>query len=125
MLNKIITPTFIAEGCRTQGSVLFSADAEIFGIIEGDVEQESTEAVQIGKSGWIRGSIQSKGPVSIEGRVEGRVASKVRVHLSSTASVLGSIDAPVVTVEAGAVFEGDIQMKPANAVSQKTFKVAA
>lgn len=122
MWNKIITPTFIAEGCRTQGSLLFSAQAEIFGTIEGDLEQESTEALQVGKSGWIHGSIRSKGPVLVEGRVEGSIVSKSKICLGRTASVLGTLNAPLITVEAGAVFEGEVKM-PSSVVS--SLKIAA
>lgn len=125
MLNKIITPTFVGEGCRSQGSLLFSAEAEVFGIVEGDIEQESTECVQIGKSGWVRGSIQSKGPVIVEGRVEGSISSKVEIRLGATASVMGSIQAPSVTITAGALFEGEVHMQETASRRETTLKAAA
>lgn len=128
MLNKIIPPTLIGEGCKSQGSLLFAAEAEVSGIVEGDLDQESTESLQIGKSGWIRGSIRSRGPVLIEGRVEGSVESKMKIHLGPTATVLGSLHAPSICVDAGALFEGEVEMRVAHQTSRNLgprLKVAA
>jgi cytoskeletal protein CcmA (bactofilin family) len=122
MIFETTAPTLIAEGTRIQGELTFFSGAGVFGIVEGDVLQQSLESLQIGKSGWIHGNLVSQGPVLVEGRVDGDIRSSTKIQLSSTATVRGRLLAPAVEIRAGAVFDGDVVMK---AVPVKRLKKAA
>jgi cytoskeletal protein CcmA (bactofilin family) len=110
MVIEISPPTLIAEGTRVQGSLTFFSNTQVFGVVEGDLLQQSLEALQVGKGGWVNGSITSQGPVVIEGRVDGSISSTTKIRLLPTATVRGSLDAPQIEILAGAIFEGELHM---------------
>jgi len=123
MIRRSTFPTIIAEGNHLQGSVELSSGAEIFGSVEGDILHESLEELVIGISGWVSGSIISQGPILIRGRVHGNLHSGTRVILTSTAEVRGDVEAPSVTIFAGALINGKLlvvargEAKPQNAAA--------
>lgn len=123
MVKEVSFPTLIAEATRLAGDVTFSSTAHVFGVVEGDVLQHALEPLQIGKSGWVHGNIQSQGGVVIEGRVDGDVVSATRIQLLPTATVRGRLHAPSVQIRAGAIFEGEMQMS--SALSKPVLKAAA
>ena len=110
MMIEIPAPTLIAEGTSLQGSLTFVSTTQVFGMIEGQIAQQSLEPLQVGKQGWVNGSILSRGPILIEGRVDGDIISDTRIRLFSTAIVRGSLIAPSIEIRAGAAFEGEIKM---------------
>lgn len=109
MMIELAPPTLIAEGSRLQGSLTFFSNAQIFGVVEGDVLQQSLETLCVGKTGWVNGTIASQGPVIIDGRVDGNITSSTHIHLSPTATVRGILIAPTISVRAGAIFEGELK----------------
>lgn len=109
-LQFTYTPTLIAEGSRMKGDLAFVSNTHIHGIVEGNVQQTSLEALNIGPTGWIYGSIESKGPVLVEGRIDGDIVSDTSIRLLPTATVSGALKAPIVRVHPGALLQGEVQM---------------
>ena len=89
----------------------FFSNTQVFGVVEGELIQQSLETLQVGKTGWVHGSIISQGPVLIEGRVDGEITSATKIQLLPTATVHGKLRAPAVEIQAGALFEGELHMK--------------
>lgn len=110
MLTETLAFTVIAEGTRTQGSVSFSSQCMILGLVEGDVYQQSHDSITIGKSGWIRGNISSQGVLVVGGRVEGNLFSSSKIVVLETAIIAGSLTCPKLEIRPGAVIESDILM---------------
>lgn len=108
MFSKVHSPTLIAEGTRTQGALVFSTEAQIFGAVEGEVRLDTTESLQIGRTGWIQGNIDAEGPVFVDGRVIGNISSRSKIGISSHGTVFGTITAPRIEIMPGARIEGDI-----------------
>ena len=108
MLSKIHPPTLIAEGTITQGALVFSSEAQVFGNVEGEVSLETTESLQIGRTGWVQGNINAVGPVFVDGRVIGNILSKSKIAVSSQGMVQGNLTAPRIEILAGARIEGEI-----------------
>lgn len=106
---ELAPPTLIAEGSRLQGALTFFSNAQIFGVVEGDVLQQSLETLCVGRTGWVNGTIVSQGPVVVDGRVDGNITCATHIHLSPTATVRGTLTAPTVSIRAGAIFEGDLR----------------
>jgi cytoskeletal protein CcmA (bactofilin family) len=111
MITETTTPTLVAEGTRIQGSLTFFSGASIFGIVEGELIQQSIEPLQVGKTGWVHGNVMSQGVILIEGRVDGDVKSTTTIRLAGTATVHGKISAPRVEIKPGAYFDGAIVMQ--------------
>jgi len=111
MIHEILPPTLIAEGSRMNGSLTFTSHTHVFGTIEGDVTQQTLEALHVGRSGWVHGAISSQGPVLVEGRVDGNITSTTQIQLLPTAIVHGKLHAPSVIIRPGAIFEGELEMQ--------------
>ena len=110
MIAEISPPTLIAEGTRVQGALTFVSGVQVFGMVEGQIEQQSLEPLHVGRTGWVNGSVTSQGPVLVEGRVDGDIISATRIRLLPTAVVTGSLIAPAVDIRAGARFQGNVEM---------------
>ncbi|HOV60573.1 MAG TPA: polymer-forming cytoskeletal protein [Candidatus Hydrogenedentes bacterium] len=94
----------IPEGVRITGSVIGSADAEIGGIVEGDLSAEG--AVWVVKTGTVGGKINARS-VRVDGSVQGMIHAAGDVLIGGT----GSVGAPVQAggmVEISGSVEGDI-----------------
>lgn len=114
LITEIAVPTLITEGSRVQGGLTFLGSTQIHGMVEGDVQLQSLDSLTIGRTGWVKGSIQGVGPILIEGRVDGDITSVVKIRLAATATVHGTLNAPKIEVRPGAVFEGEFHMKAAS-----------
>jgi cytoskeletal protein CcmA (bactofilin family) len=111
MLSEINTVSHLAEASRVSGEIRFTSCAEIYGIVEGQLLQESLEALVVGRPGWVCGDIISKGPVTIAGRVCGNITSSSLIRLLPTAIVEAKLVAPVIEVYAGSIVNGQFEMK--------------
>ena len=80
----------------------------IQGRIEGKVKL-AKHNVTIGSDGHVKADVDGR-TVVVEGQVEGDLRAKEQIILRHTARVEGSIAAPRVTLEDGAVFRGGIEM---------------
>jgi cytoskeletal protein CcmA (bactofilin family) len=99
--SRIMT-SIIANGVKIQGSLLADgAEVQVDGEIDGNVRGGS---LTIGDTGFVRGDIVSES-VTVNGRVEGSLRAR-KVTLARTAHVMGDITHQQLSVEMGAVFEG-------------------
>jgi cytoskeletal protein CcmA (bactofilin family) len=76
-------------------------------------EISTTDTLIIGDKGVMNGDVRA-GQVLIRGEVVGNVFAAERVELKRTARVFGDVEAPVVVVEEGVLFEGHCRMTKAN-----------
>jgi len=76
-------------------------------------EISTTDTLIIGDKGVMNGDVRA-GQVLISGEVVGNVSAAERVELKRTARVFGDVEAPVVVVEEGVLFEGHCRMTKAN-----------
>jgi cytoskeletal protein CcmA (bactofilin family) len=111
-------PTLITEGTRMQGDLVFASQVHVYGVVEGTLSQTTSDALLVGKGGWVHGTIVAKGPVLVDGRVEGDVHSESRIRLGPSAIIAGSLYAPSIEIEAGARLEGSIVMKRPGAAAK-------
>ncbi|MFQ5831055.1 MAG: polymer-forming cytoskeletal protein, partial [Candidatus Methylomirabilia bacterium] len=78
----------------------------------------SNDALIIGERGIVNASIRV-GSVVVKGEVVGNVQANERVELKGTARLFGDVEAPVVVIEEGVLFEGHCRMtkdRPTEAV---------
>ena len=113
MIQEVAAPTLVAEGSRFQGDISFFSETYIFGLVEGDLYQQSFETLHVGQSGWVHGKIVSRGPIIIEGKVEGNIYSTGLVRLTPTSIVRGEIKAPKIEIQPGARVDGTLACKAA------------
>jgi cytoskeletal protein CcmA (bactofilin family) len=106
---------FIDEASEIEGKYTFSGTVMLNGKFKGEII--SNDTLIIGEKGVINASIRA-GVVLISGEVVGNVMGIERVELRGTARMFGDVEAPVVVVEEGVLFEGHCRMtkqRPADA----------
>jgi len=94
---------FIDEGSEIEGQYTFSGTVMLNGRFKGEIS--TTDMLIIGDKGVINGDIRA-GQVLVSGEVVGNVSAAERVF--------GDVEAPVVVVEEGVLFEGHCRMTKVN-----------
>ena len=102
---------FIDEGSEIEGRYTFSGTLMLNGRFKGEIS--STDTLIVGDKGVINGDIRA-GQVLVSGEVVGNICGTERVELKRTARVFGDVEAPVVVVEEGVLFEGHCRMTKVN-----------
>ena len=102
---------FIDEGSEIEGRYTFSGTVMLNGRFKGEIS--STDTLIIGDKGVINGDICA-GRVLVSGEVVGNIVGTERVELKRTARVFGDVEAPVMVVEEGVLFEGHCRMTKPN-----------
>jgi cytoskeletal protein CcmA (bactofilin family) len=95
-------PSIIGGGLVVSGNLVSEDDIQIDGRVEGDVRAAS---VVVGENAVIQGDIVAEEAV-IRGRLEGSVRAR-KLQLCSTARVNGNILHEAMSVETGAIFQGN------------------
>ncbi len=106
---------FIDEGSEIEGKYTFSGTAFLNGKFKGEIV--STDTLIIGEKGIVNATIRA-GTVVISGEVVGGLLATERVEMKKSARVFGDVEAPVVVIEEGVLFEGHCRMtkeRPAEA----------
>jgi cytoskeletal protein CcmA (bactofilin family) len=104
---------FIDEGSEIEGKYTFSGTVMLNGRFRGEIV--SNDTLIVGEKGVVNASIRA-GVVLINGEVVGNVNASERVELRGSARVYGDVEAPVVVIEEGVLFEGHCRMTKARPV---------
>ena len=98
---------FIDEGSEMEGRYTFRGTVMLNGRFKGEISSEDT--LIIGERGVVQADIRA-GRVQVNGEITGNVWATERIDLKRTARMYGDVEAPVVVVEEGVVFEGHCRM---------------
>ena len=101
---------YIDEASEIEGKYTFGGTVMMNGKLTGEVWSDDT--LIIGEKGVVNASIRA-GIVLVSGEVRGNILGTERVELRGTARVYGDVEAPVVVVEEGVLFEGHCRMTKA------------
>jgi len=97
----------VNEGTEIEGKVTFSGTVLLNGRVRGEIV--SNETLIVGEKGVIHASIRSV-VVEVSGEVVGNISATERIELHPSCRVYGDIEAPVVTIDEGALLEGQCRM---------------
>lgn len=98
---------FIDEGSEIEGKYTFRGTVMMNGKFSGEIV--SSDTLIIGEKGVVNANVRA-GIVLINGEVVGNVAASERVELRGSARIFGDVEAPVVVVEEGVMFDGNCKM---------------
>ncbi len=104
---------FIDEGSELEGKYAFSGTVMLNGRFKGEIS--STDTLIIGERGVVNATVRV-GTAVISGELVGNLEATERIELKGKARVFGELEAPVIVVEEGVLFEGHCRMtkiKPA------------
>ena len=97
----------IDEGSEIEGKYTFSGTVMLNGKFQGEIA--STDTLIIGERGVVNARVRV-GTMVINGELVGNVEATERIELKGKARVFGDLEAPVVVVEEGVLFEGHCRM---------------
>ncbi|MFP4844613.1 bactofilin family protein [Winogradskyella sp. PE311] len=98
----------IAQGTKIVGDIASKGPFRIDGTVEGNVK--TTGKVVIGKSGFIKGTLQGEN-ADFEGKFSGKLILSGTLSLKSTAHIEGEVHITKLAVEPGATFNATCSMK--------------
>ena len=87
-----------------EGNLVFEGTLYLNGQVKGDIESR-TGTIIVGEEAVIHADVFVQ-TATIKGEIKGTVRATERIELYPPARVYGDINAPVVKIEAGALFEG-------------------
>ena len=99
---------FLGKDSEFEGKFSFSGTVRIDGSFKGEIFTGDT--LMIGEEAVVESEIHAS-HVIISGEVRGNVIAENKIEMLSPAKVFGNIQAPVITIEAGVIFEGTCQMQ--------------
>ena len=106
---------FLGAQISVKGKVSGAGNLIVMGRLEGQFEIDGE--LIVAPPAVVTGEIRA-GSVTISGTLTGTVAARERIHLEKGAVVTGSLAGARLTVADGAVFNGEVAMKPAETAAQ-------
>ena len=93
-----------------EGNLVFEGTLFLNGHAKGSIESRAGEIV-VGEDAVIHADVFVR-TATINGEIKGTVCATERIELHPLARLYGALNAPVVQIDAGAIFEGRCTMKP-------------
>jgi cytoskeletal protein CcmA (bactofilin family) len=109
----------VNEGTEIEGKMTFTGTVLLNGRLRGEIV--SSDTLVVGEKGVVNATIRA-GVVEVSGEVVGNISATERIELHPSSRVYGDIEAPVVTIDEGALLEGQCRMtklRPADATSAR------
>lgn len=100
--------SLISKELIIKGDIMGQDDLTVEGTVEGKIEIKSQLTIQIG--GVVKADIFAK-KVNIAGKVYGNIQAEEVVELQPSAFLEGNIISPKITIQEGAHFKGNVDMK--------------
>ena len=108
---------FLGKDTEFEGKLSFTGAVRIDGRFKGDIFTKGT--LIIGETAIVDAQIHAS-YVIISGEVRGDIVVQNRIEIHLPGKVFGNIQAPVMTIDEGVIFEGNCQMrKPSEEVDKK------
>ena len=111
---------FLGNKTQFEGKLKFSGVVRIDGSFNGEIQTEGT--LIVGETAVISSLINAS-HIIISGEVRGNILAKSRIEIHAPGRVFGNIQAPVVIIDEGVVFEGNCQMQTQGASVDKKVAV--
>ena len=105
--SKNVT-TYLGKKLTVSGSITGRDSVQVFGRHEGDIQLEGD--LDIRESAVVRGNLKAAS-ILVGGTAEGDLAALSKLKIDRSGVVKGNISTPVVALQEGAVFNGEIKMR--------------
>lgn len=99
--------TYFGKNLKIKGNVSGDGNLIVLGTFDGDFKVRGQ--VKVSQGALIKGDIKATS-VSINGNFEGTISASERILLDTTAAIKGRLVTPKISIQDGAVFDGELQM---------------
>lgn len=101
-----------------EGNLVFEGSLFMNGHAKGAIESRNGSIV-VGEDAVIHADVFVRS-ATINGEIKGTIRATERIELHPPARVYGDLNAPVVVIDAGVIFEGNCTIKPKEDASPQT-----
>jgi cytoskeletal protein CcmA (bactofilin family) len=112
--------TFLGPQTTLEGTLTFNGMVRLDGHFSGSIESDGGTIV-VGKKAVIDADISVR-TATVSGEVRGNINATDRIELRPPARVYGDLNAPVVLIDEGVVFDGRCSAAPISVESGKSAK---
>lgn len=98
---------FVGKGVEFRGVITYNGTVRIDGHLDGEIHTEGT--LLVGEEAILTAKVSAVTVIS-RGKITGDVIAKEKVRLLSPAILNGSVKSPVLSMEEGVLFNGNIEM---------------
>ncbi len=109
--------TFLGSDASIDGTVEFRGAIRLDGNVKGKIKSNGGTVI-VGEKAVVEAKI-TVGVAIIMGEVHGTIDAQDRIEIYPPGRVVGDIQAPVITVEEGGIFNGNCTMKDQTIPSKK------
>ena len=99
--------TYLGKNLKITGNISGEGNLIILGTFEGEFDLRGQ--LKVAQGAVVKGNVKATG-VSINGNVDGTIVASERILLDTTASMRGRLMTPKISIQDGAVFDGELQM---------------
>jgi len=116
MKNRDQINAFLGKDTEFEGKLSFRGAVRIDGRFTGEIFTEGT--LIAGESAIIKSEIHVS-HIIISGEIRGNIIADKRIEIHAPGKVYGNIQAPVVVIDEGVIFEGNCRMQKIEAEKEK------
>lgn len=109
--------TYLGKNLKITGNLSGEGNLILLGTFEGEFDLRGQ--LKVAQGAVVKGNVKATG-VSINGNVDGTIVASERVLLDTAASIRGRLLTPKISIQDGAVFDGELQMSLAPDPAPKT-----
>ena len=97
----------LGKTIRIRGELTGDEDVVLDGQVEGKIEL--TKSLTIGRNANVQADVQAAN-IAVSGKFQGNLMSSGRVEIESSATVIGNVTAPRISIADGAYYQGTVEM---------------
>jgi cytoskeletal protein CcmA (bactofilin family) len=120
MKKKDQINAFLGRDTEFEGKLSFNGAVRIDGRLKGEIFTEGT--LIVGEAAAIASDIHVS-HIIVSGEIRGNIVASDRIEIHAPGKVFGNIQAPVVIIDEGVVFEGNCRMQAAKGNEEKKVAV--
>ena len=111
---------FFGNDTEFEGKLSFSGAVRIDGSFKGEISTKGT--LIVGETADIEADIHAS-QIIVSGEVRGSIVAEKKIEAHAPGKIIGNIQAPIITIDEGFVFEGNCRMKKQDEETAKDKKV--
>ena len=101
---------FVGKGVEFKGVISYNGTVRIDGVLDGEIHTDGT--LLVGEEAVLTAKV-SAGTIVSKGKITGDITAKEKIRLLSPAVLNGSVKTPMLSMEEGVLFNGNIEMSRA------------
>ena len=98
----------IGKTIRIRGELTGDEDVMVDGHLEGRIEL--TKGLTLGRNADVKAEVQAAS-VAVGGKFQGNIEATGRVEIDGSATVVGNVASPRISIADGAYFRGNVEMR--------------